>query len=166
MNVQEAIRSKRAVRLFKPDPVPEADIRAVLDAGRRAQSAKNIQPWRFVVIQNKTTLKALSETGEFAGHLAGAAFAVVFVSKRDDAWNHFDFGQAAAYLQLAAWDMGIGSCIAAISETAKARAALGIPDDLNVYAAISFGYPSPDFKPLQLGGRKEVDDLVRWEKWS
>jgi nitroreductase len=166
VDVKAAIQSKRAVRLFKAEPVPEADLKAVLDAGRRSQSAKNTQPWRFIVIRDKAILKALSQTGEFAGHLAGAAFAVAFVGKRAGTWDHFDFGQAAAYMQLAAWELGIGSCIASIADEAEGRAVLGIPEDLNLYVAISFGYPSPDFVPAKMGGRQSLENLVHWEKWG
>jgi len=166
MNVKEAIQSKRAVRQFADKPVPEPDILAVLEAGRRSQSAKNTQPWRFIAIRDKARLKALSETGQYAGHLAGAAFAIVFVSQRDDLWSYFDFGQAAAYMQLAGWELGIGSCIAAITDEARARAILAVPDDRHIYVAISFGYPSPDFVPAKMGGRQPIEKLVHWDSWQ
>src|SRR5437588_3102928 len=109
MDVMEAIRTKRAIRQFDERPVPEEVQRAILDAGRRSQSSKNTQPWTFIAIRDRETLKQLSECGKFAGHLAGAALAVALVSEVEDA---FDIGQAAAYMQLAAWELGVGSCIA------------------------------------------------------
>jgi len=165
MEVIEAIRTKKAVRLFSDKPVPREDILTILDSARRAQSSKNTQPWQFLVVQDREALKALSTTGDFAQHLAGATFAIVFVSKDSTPWINFDLGQAASYMQLAAWSMGIGSCIANIYRQPDARKVLNIPDDLHCMAAISFGYPSPDFVPLKLGGRKPVDDLVHWDKW-
>jgi nitroreductase len=80
----------------------------------------------------------------------------------------FDAGQAAAYMQLAAWEMGIGSCLATIYEPEKARQLLGFPDDLHVRIAISFGYPKdPQIlsRPPAKGGRTALDELVHWEKW-
>src|SRR5579859_1876776 len=121
MDVMQAIQTKRAVRLFKSDPVPEAAILTILDAGRRAQSSKNTQPWQFIVVRDKETLKALSMTGDYAGHLAGAAFAVALIGSRPGEWGAFDLGQCAAYLQLAAWELGIGSCMATIYDTAKGK---------------------------------------------
>ena len=76
MQVSEAIRMKRAVREFQDQPLSEEVTNAILNAGRRAQSSKNTQPWSFIAIQEKATLKALSECGNYAGHLAGAALGV------------------------------------------------------------------------------------------
>ncbi|MBC7869539.1 MAG: nitroreductase family protein [Chitinophagaceae bacterium] len=165
MNVNEAIQTRRAVRLFSDQPVPEDIMHEILQAGGRAQSSKNTQPWQFVVVRDRDTLKALSQMGDFAGHLAGADFAVCLVGSAPTHWNSFDLGQAAAQLQLAAWDLGVGSCIAAIYQPDAAKTLLGIPADSNFYAAISFGYPSSEHKPFKMGGRKSLDDLVRWEKW-
>ena len=165
MNVLDAIRSKRAVREFAPAPIPDDLVSAVLDAGRQSQSSKNTQPWEFVLVTDKATLKALSETGTYAGHLAGATFAVVLVGTASGNWNSFDLGQAAAYMQLAAWEMGIGSCIAAIYEPDKVKALLNLPADLSAWVALSFGYPSPTFRPAKMGGRKPLDVLVHRERW-
>jgi nitroreductase len=164
MNVQDAIRSKRAVRQFRDQPVPDEVIRRILDAGRRSQSSKNTQPWSFIVVRDRQMLEALSKTGTYAGHLAGAAFAVVLVGDARGEWKSFDLGQAAAYLQLAAWELGVGSCIAALHQENDARALLGIPPEASAYAALSFGYPAEDWKPNK-GGRKSLDEIVRWEKW-
>jgi nitroreductase len=80
----------------------------------------------------------------------------------------FDAGQAAAYLQLAAWEMGIGSCLATIYEPEKARELLGFPEDLHTRIAISFGYPQDPqalSNPPARRGRKSLDELAHWEKW-
>jgi nitroreductase len=165
LDVLEAIRTKRAVRLFADKPVPEAVMLQILDAGRRSQSSKNSQPWQFVVVTDKGTLEALSKTGDYAGHLAGAAFAVALVGTKPGNWNSFDLGQAATYLQLAAWDLGVGSCIATIYDMDKGKAILGIPPELHFMVALSFGYPSPDHVPAKMGGRKPLEELVHREKW-
>lgn len=165
MNVSEAIRTKRAVRLFKQEPVPDDIIEQILESGRRSQSSKNTQPWQFVVVRDHATLEALSKAGDFAGHLAGSAFTVVLVGTKNSNWNSYDLGQASAYLQLAAWELGVGSCIASFHREAQAKQILGIPEDMNAMVALSFGYPSPDFTPAKMGGRKPLTDVVRWEKW-
>lgn len=162
MDVLEAIRSKRATRQFADRPVPDDVIRQIVDAGRRSQSSKNDQPWTFVVVRDRETLKQLSECGQYAGHLAGAAFAVALIATPG---YDFDQGQAAAYLQLAAWELGVGSCIASIYEPERARAILGAPDEFQFDTAISFGYPAQSSSPARRGGRKPLDEVVRWEKW-
>jgi len=165
MDVIAAIRSKRAVRQFSNREVTREDILNILDCGRRAQSSKNTQPWQFIVVQDRSKLKALSETGNFAQHLAGATFAVVFVSQDNNPWINFDLGQSAAYMQLGAWSVGIGSCLANIYRPDDARKILGIPENLQCMVAISFGYPAADFVPAKMGGRKPLDELVRWDQW-
>lgn len=170
MNVSDAVQKKRAVRQFQDRPIPEAAVKAILNAGRRAQSSKNTQPWRFIAIQDKDRLKQLSELGTWAGHLAGAALGVAIITP-DPGQRFsimFDAGQAAGYMQLIAWELGIGSCLATIYEPDKARQLLGFPDDMHLRIAISFGYPVDEdvlTAPPKKGGREPVQDLVHWEKW-
>lgn len=170
MNVSEAIRFKRAVRQFKDEPLPEDAIYAILNAGRRAQSSKNTQPWHFIAIRDKAILQALSECGPWAGHLAGAALGVALVSEDPNERFQilFDLGQAAAYMQLAAWELGIGSCPATIYEFDQARQVLGFPSQLHLRFALSFGYPLESERltaPPAKGGRRSFDEAVHWEKW-
>jgi nitroreductase len=166
----EAIQTKRAVRRFKQEPLPEDDVRKILNAGRRAQSSKNSQPWHFIAIQDRDRLQALSELGHFASHLAGAALGVAILAPPPEERFSimFDAGQAAAYMQLQAWALGIGSCLATIYEPEKARELLGFPDNLQLHIAISFGYPEEAealTRPPQKGGRKPWAETVHWEKW-
>jgi len=165
MHVSETIRKVRSVRQFKPEALPDDVLQEILDAGRRAQSSKNTQPWQFVVVRERETLQALSECGQFAGHLAGAAVGVALVAPRENFWDSFDLGQAAAYMALAAWERGVGYCIAAMWDPDKAKAILGIPDDQHFQVALSFGYPADDWQPAKMGGRKPLDDIVHWERW-
>jgi nitroreductase len=170
MNVSEAISLKRAVRQYQDKPLPENAVLAILNAGRRAQSSKNSQPWHFIAIRDRETLKALSEAGHFAGHLDGAALGVALLTPDPEQRFSimFDAGQAAAYMQLAAWELGIGSCLATIYEPDRARELLGFPDDMHLRIAISFGYPQ-DRELLaqrpQKGGRRPTGEVVHWEKW-
>jgi nitroreductase len=170
MDVALAIRQKRAIRTFAARSIHDEDARSILDAGRRAQSSKNTQPWHFVAVRDRATLTALTEAGPYAGHVARAAMAVV-IATPDPAqrWSiPFDAGQAAAYMQLAAWELGIGSCLVAVYETEKVRALLGIPDDLHPYAALSFGYPDDPAdltRAPRAAGRRSAADVIHWERW-
>jgi nitroreductase len=170
MNVTDAIRTKRAVRQFQDRPLPEEAVLAILNAGRRAQSSKNTQPWHFIAVRDRITLKALSELGTYAGHLAGAALGVAILTPPPEQRFSimFDAGQSAAYMQLAAWELGVGSCLATIYEPERARQLLGFPDELYLNIALSFGYPQ-DAAMLtrrpQKGGRHNFSDIVHWERW-
>lgn len=170
MNVSDAIRLKRAVRSFKDTPLPREVILAILNAGRRSQSSKNTQGWRFIAIQDRATLSALSKCGEWAGHLAGAALGIAILTPEpaEKFQTMFDAGQASAYMQLAAWELGVGSVPASIYEPEKAREILGFPAEWHLRIALSFGYPLEDAKlsaPPQKGGRAALEDVVHWEKW-
>ena len=170
MSISKAIRLKRAVRQFQDRPLPDQAIRAILNAGRRAQSSKNTQPWHFIAVTDRATLEALSETGTYAGHLAGAALGVAILTP-DPASRFsvmFDAGQAAAYMQLAAWELGIGSCLASIYEPEKARQILGFPEDWHLRIALSFGHPLDESaltRPPRVGGRLPPGEVVHWNRW-
>lgn len=171
MDVLDAIQTKRAVRSFKPQPIPEPIIESILHAGRRAQSAKNRQPWHFLAIRGVATLKKLAGLGTYAGHISGAPFAVVIVTPDPaDRWSiMFDAGQAAAYMQLAGWEQGIGSCLATVYELDAARELLQIPDHLYPQVAISFGYPDDPAlltTAPQAGGRRPFEEVVHFEQWQ
>ena len=170
MDTLETIGSFRAMRRFEERPLAEEAVHTILNAGRRAQSSKNTQPWHFIAITDRDTLTRLSTTGDFAGHLAGAALGVALVVPKDEAsaaWILFDLGQVSAYMQLAAWNQGIGSCIATIYHPDQAGAILGIPPEYECPLALSFGYPLPGERerPLRAGGRRPLDEVVHRQAW-
>jgi nitroreductase len=170
MNVSDAIRNKRAVRTFQDKSLPDEAVRAILNAGRRSQSSKNEQTWRFIAIRDKGVLKALSECGEWARHLAGAALGVAILTPdpAEKFQTMFDAGQAAAFMQLAALELGVGSCPASIYEYEKARAILGFPAEWHLRLALSFGYPADEEKlsaAPKKGGRRPLEEVLHWDKW-
>lgn len=171
MNTIDAIKSKRAIRKFEDKLLSNETISIILNAGRLAQSSKNTQPWQFIAIQDKDILQAFSKLGHHTTHLAEAAMSVALLTKppSDRFSILFDAGQAAAYMQLAAWDMGVGSCLATIYKPEEARALLSYPEEWHLNIAISFGYPHPDEiapRPPKKTGRKNIDEVVHWDRWS
>ncbi len=170
MDISQAILTQRAVRKFQEQPLPEQAIQIILNAGRRAPSSKNEQNRQFILIRDRSTLKALSECGEFAGHLAGAAMAVAILTSNpsEKFQTMFDAGQAAAFMVLAAWEIGIGSCPASIYEFEKARQILGFPEEWHLRIALSFGYPLDQAKltfPPRKGGRRQLDEIIHFDHW-
>jgi nitroreductase len=171
MNVDEAIRTKRAIRHFTTSAVPEDVLLRILHAGRRAQSSKNTQPWQFIVVRDPERLRALARLGQYADHLAGAAAGVVIITPDPkQRWSIlFDAGQAAAYMQLAAWEQGVGSCLATIYATDEARGLLHFPPDWEAHVALSFGYPAEPAdmtRPPRAGGRKPPHEVFHREEWG
>ena len=170
MNVIDAIRTKRAVRRYRDDPLPDDIVHAILHAGRRAQSAKNHQPWHFLAIRERANLAALAATGSNLAHIADSALCVALVTPPPSQRKTilFDAGQAAACMQLAAWELGVVSCLGTVYELEKARTLLGFPRDRHLHLVVAFGYPGPEAerpRPGRKGGRRRLDDVVRWERW-
>jgi nitroreductase len=171
MDVLEAIRRKRAVRQYKPEPLPPIVVEDILHAGRRAQSSKNTQPWHFVAIQDRETIDRLVTMGDFTGPLKTATLAVALVTP-DPAkgwWVMFDAGQAAAYMQLAAVELGVGSCIVSLHRHEGAGALLGFPDDLRCHTVLAFGYPQDPAAfdpPRPREGRRPPSDVIHYERFG
>ncbi len=116
-------------------------------------------------------MEALSSLGTFAGHLADAALVVAILTP--DATQHrsimFDAGQAAAHTQLAAWELGVGSCLATIYQPELARTLLGFPDDLHLNFAISSGFPCESdilTSAPKAGGRRSLHGTVHFDCWG
>lgn len=174
MNVRDAVRAKRAVREFADRPLSESDLAAILEAGRRAHSAKNRQRWAFIVVRDRARLKEMATLGPWCGHVGGAAAAVALVTPDPRAEGAslsitWDLGGAAAQMMLVAWELGVGSCPATVYEADRAREILGYPAGMHCEFLLSFGYPADPSvltKANRPGGRKPVEDLVHWESWT
>jgi nitroreductase len=164
----------RSIRHFTDAPISDEALKHILQAGRWTGSAKNVQPWHFVVLRKKAPLQQLAACGRYASHLKGAAVGIVIVTP-SGSWTDFDAGRTAQNMMLAAWTDGIGSCLASLHDEDRAREILGIPNDLHAKIAISFGYPDKDApqtiedRPrediLAHVGRQPLDQLVHWGKW-
>jgi nitroreductase len=170
MDVTQAIRTQRVVRKFQERTLPDDVIQVILNAGRRTRSSKNRQDWRFIAIRDRSTLRALSECGTWAGHLAEAALGIAILTPdpMEKFQFMFDAGQAAASMQLAAWDLGVGSCPASIYEFEKARQLLDFPPEWHLRIALSFGYPKNEeliSSAPRKGGRLPIDEVVHWDRW-
>jgi nitroreductase len=171
MNVWEAIQQKRAVRHYKNEQIPEDAIMRILNAGRRSQSSKNTQPWHFIAIQDQAMRDRVSQLGNFAEWVKQAPLVIAIVTPNVEAdrsnWIAFDIGQAAAYMQLAAQELGIGSVIGRLHRWEQTPEVLGFPEDMRCDVVLGFGYPTEDEqqKPRNPQGRRPLDDIVHWEKW-
>ena len=173
MSVWEAISTKRAVRAFADRPLAEEHLDRILRAGRRSGSSKNLQRWEFIVCRDRDHLRELAEAGPWAGHLAGAAVGIAMVTPDPSAADAplsvmFDLGQAAAYMMLAGWELGVGSVPATVYDHDAARRLLGYPETHHCEYLLSFGYPA-DGAVLRAknkpGGRRPLAEIVHEERW-
>ncbi len=142
MEVYECIRTRRTVRKYKGDAVPEQVIRRILNAARWAPSSRNQQPWHFVVVSDPdtlTTLGAVATSGRFVAEAPLVIAVVMDGADRPD----LDAGRALQQMELAAWDQGLGTCFVNLRIEAENRAVkemLGIPAGMELVALLPMGY--------------------------
>ena len=161
-----AIVSRREVREYAARPLePEIEHR-ILEAGRVAGSAKNRQPWTFLVVRDDGAVEAVAESVYEPGNIRGAAF-VVAVHMAGGAG--IDAGRAVQNMLLAAHAQGIGSCPNGISDRIGLNRALRLDDDATIAAVLSFGHPAKPRDParrsaeewIERANRKPYEDVVR-----
>src|SRR3954447_8183399 len=121
METWDAITARRNVREFDDRPLAPADLERILEAGRRAPSSRNWQPWDFVVVTDREQLGELAKVWQGAGHVARSAATIAVVAKnpedeRQSRLLQYDLGQATAYMMIAAADVGVGSGHAAVGD--------------------------------------------------
>src|SRR5512135_628913 len=169
MDAYKSIISLRSIRHFdRSKPVDEQALHRILQAGRMSGSSKNSQPWWFIVIQDQTTLAALSKCGNSAQHLADATIAIAIVFDPQFYRGEFDSGRAAQNMMLAAWNDGIGSCLASMHSEDETRKVLNVPDELRLQHIISFGYPLPVEQTIAVAprrSRRPLEEIVMQERW-
>ncbi|MEK6437563.1 nitroreductase family protein [Pseudonocardia sp. T1-2H] len=172
METWDAIRSRRNVRVYEDRPIPRADLERILEAGRRAPSSQNWQPWDFVVVTDREQLRRLAGVWHGGSHVAASAATIALVAPQpEDArqrdWIHYDFGQATMNMMVTAADLGIGSGHSAVADQDLARRILGNPDTTWCQSLIAMGYPADrPLTPIQRPNRRPFDDVVHWGRWS
>ena len=170
----EFMRTLRSVRRFTDQPVSQHVLDDLLTVARWSGSAKNRQPWDFVVVRERETLRRLSELQGYVTHLAGASLAIVLVMHGDPEQveqESFDEGVLSQRLQLAAKAHGLGSSIGWFHGQGRqtAKEILGIPLERLVRTALSFGYEDIGAEgarshPPQ--ARKPLAEIVRYERFD
>lgn len=171
METWDAIRARRNVRAFADRPVPRDQLDRILEAGRRAPSSRNWQPWDFVVVTDRDQLRELAKVWRGAGHVAESAATISVVLPRTDDpgardRSQYDAGQATMAMLIAAADLGIGSGHAAVADQDQARRVLGFPEDRYAAYLIDLGYPAD--RPLGVirrPNRRAFEEVVHRDRW-
>ena len=142
MELFPAIRTRRTVRDFTPDPVPDAVIRRILQAARWAPSSSNTQPWHFIVVRRLDTIAELGRICTQGAFIAQAPLAIAIVMDAAARRPQLDAGRALQQMELVAWDAGLGTCFVGIrgDQQAAVKTLLNIPDELELITVLPFGY--------------------------
>ena len=174
MEFYEVIRTRRSVRSYKPDPVPEDVLKRVLDAARIAPSGSNRQPWRFIVVKDPEVKRRLAEAcdgqmfiAEAPLVIAACGFNIHYNRGRymGDYSMLVDVAIAFTHLILAARAEGLGTCWIGSFDNEKVKKILGIPEDVNVVAITPLGYPRNPDVFREPGLRKSLEEIVCIDKF-
>lgn len=160
-----AIATKRDQRKYADREIPEELVRRILDAGRISGSAQNRQPWRFLVVRDRSVVERVAETVYAPKNLRGAQLVIAILVGDSPG---FDCGRAAQNMMLAAWNEGVTSCPNGMPDPTKAVEALGLPEGERPINILSFGYPArarhPDTRPaaewIARANRNPFDEVV------
>jgi nitroreductase len=164
MDALQAILTRKVQRTFSDKAVEPEKLAKIVDAGRHAMSARNLQPWQFVVVRNRDTLKeigALCSTGRFVA-LSPAAI-VVLKDVANARWADVDCGQAVQNMANAGWALGLGTCWVGNFDAAKIGAMLAVPAGWAIFTILPFGYADPK-NPPQAKALKPRREMVHQER--
>ncbi|MCE5302160.1 MAG: nitroreductase family protein [Planctomycetaceae bacterium] len=150
MDALEAIQSRRSIRRYLEEPIGEPLIEKLLAAAMQAPSARNQQPWHFVVIDDRATLQKIPEFMPNAALVAGAPLAILVcgdlsLEKSEGYWV-VDCAAATENLLLAAHALGLGACWCGVyprpTRMAELRKLLGLPEDVLAHSLVAIGRPA------------------------
>ena len=164
MSVFECVRARIETREFKPDPVPEAALQKILEAGRWSPSQRNRQPWHFIVVQERETLQQLGAMAPSGAYLAEAPLAIAVVTEGARV-PLIDGTRAISNMQLVAWEEGLGSCWVGSVDREGVKRLLGLPEACELITALPFGYPTEAATRLRKR-RKPLEQIAHRERFG
>jgi nitroreductase len=163
MDTIEMLKTRRSVRVYKREPVPRGIIEDIVDCGRLAATAVNIQPWEFVVVTDREARRRIAKITDYGGFIADAPVCVV-VPCRDTKYYLEDGSAATENILLAARAHGLGSCWVAGDKkpyAAEICRLLGAPPGYKLISLIPMGYPAES--PTK--SKRPLSDVLHWEKY-
>ncbi len=170
MNVFEAIKSRRSIRSFADRAIEEEKLKKVLEAGRLAPSAANMQEWKFVLVRDKETKEKLATAANNQRFIAKADVIIVGCATEADKimtcgqyTYPIDLAIAMDHMSLQAVEEGLGTCWIGAFEEDEVKGILGIPSEIRVVELMPLGYPLCVPEPRS---RKSMDEIVARDRWS
>lgn len=165
MDTLECIRKRRDIRSYLKKDVPDGVIKKIVEAARLAPSAMNLQPWHFIVIKDRETIKALGALCTSGRFVVNASVAVVVVTDPSNKWHEIDGARAVQNIALAGWNEGVGCCWIGAINRDRVKELLHIPQSLHVLTILPFGYPE-QYTVKRKKNRKRLDEVLHWEQFG
>ena len=171
MDFYEVVQKRKSVRAYKKDPIPDEVLNRILEATRIAPSAKNIQPWKFIVVKDPKVIEELVPACNNQRFVGEAPIIICAVGLENEAWGRMggywkslevDVTIAFEHLMLAAANEGLGTCWIGSYKEPDVKRLLKIPDGVKVIALTPLGYPAqePVARP-----RKPLDEIISYDKF-
>jgi nitroreductase len=179
MDLHEALRAYQPCTRYLPKQIPDDKLKAVLSAARLAPSQNNMQPWRFIVVQDDERKRLLSQACPKGKVLVDAPVVVVALAVEEDipftiggyiSAYPLDVAVSVRQMQLAATAEGLGTMWIADFHEDKVRAVLGVPEGIHPLAIIPLGYPAEpngnNGKSVVPEGRKSLNEIVAYNEYA
>jgi len=160
----KTIKTRRSVRDYEDKPISKEILEELIDCARLAPSARNVQPWEFVLVTKKDMLDKISRISEYGSFIKDAA-ACILVICQDTKYYIEDGCAATENIMLAAKSLGIGTCWVAGDKKPYCRDILKLvnaPQDHKLVSIISLGYSS---ESIGAHGKRELKEVLHWEKF-
>ena len=164
MDAIECMKTRRSIRAYQDKPVPKEIIEDIVDCGRMAATAINIQPWKFIAVTESAMRKRIADISDYGKFIEQAAACIAVFCQ--DGKYYLEDGSAATQNMLnAARAHGLGSCWVAGDKKEYApviRDLLGLPADYNLVSLVAIGYAAEERNPE----KKPLSEVLCWEKYS
>jgi len=167
----DIIKTRKSIRSYKSDTIEEEKLRYILNAFRRAPSAKNLQPWKIIIVKDEKKKSDLAIACNNQTFISEAPIVVVACAKEEEAYGvmggymnsyPIDIAIAMQHLILAATEQGLGTCWIGAFKEKLVKDILKVPEDIRVVALSPVGYPDEEGKNRP---RKEIDDITCYNEY-
>lgn len=170
LNVFDAVKKRSSVRRFLDKPIEEAKLKVVLEAGRLAPSAKNLQEWRFILVKDPEIRRKIGQAAngqEFVGEapvvIVACAVTDLRVMSCGQLCYPIDVAIALDHISLVAVELGLGTCWIGAFDEDKVKEILGIPKEVRVVELMPVGYAA--FEKVKEKNRLSIEKIVRYNHW-
>ena len=169
--VLSLLKSRRSIRRYWPDLVPDEMVEQLLEAGRWAPSASNRQPWDFIVVRDEAIRRQVAQHAAFYfirwAHAAEAPLLIVLCGDaRNPAYRrylHEDIGLAGAQIMLQAKSLGLGTCWLGGIDRKAIAGILKLPEHLEIVGLLTVGFPAEDPPPTS---RRPLAEIVHYDVYG
>jgi nitroreductase len=171
ISLLDIIKKRKSIRAYKRDAIEDEKLKYILNAFRRAPSAKNIQPWKIIIVKDEKKKIDLSIACNNQTFISEAPIIIVACAKEEEAYGvmggymnsyPIDIAIALEHLILAATEQGLGTCWIGAFKEKLVKDILKVPEDIRVVALTPVGYPNEEGRDRS---RKEIDEITCYNEY-